>query len=292
MRTHTTGIAWWQGSSGPYWGHNAIIRLRPFVELCDLPVLPSGPILSHDQVEAALMRAGGMEVRVIADEFESWEENPARLPDFVRRDLRWCQGNLQYWRLLGRPGFRPMGRFQLGNAVAMYLGAPSALLMLLVGGGSLAGMLYVGFLALGFAPRLLGVIDVLLRPAECRRWGGAARLLAGAATDGVFSLIVGPVMMVAQTRFILGLAFGRRMIWEAQQRDDRRLEPGAAARGLWPQLVFGVVLLALHPVVWALPAVLGACLAIPFATITANPRLGGWMCRNGLCAIPEETARH
>ena len=101
MRTHTIGIAWWQGPSGPYWGHNAIIRLQPFIAHCRLPVLPGrpplgGPVLSHDQVEAALMRAAGYEVRVIADEFESWEENPPSLPDFIKRDLRWCQGNMQY----------------------------------------------------------------------------------------------------------------------------------------------------------------------------------------------------
>ena len=174
MRTHTTGIAWWQGSSGPYWGHNALIRIAPFVAHCDLLVLPgrsplAGPVLSHDQVEAALMRAAGWEVRVIADECGSWEENPPRLPDFIRRDLRWAQGNLQYLRLLGRPGLRPMGRFQLCNAVAMYLGAPASLLMLAVGllrglagdqaaqlPQNLAFVLYFGFLLIGFAPRLLG----------------------------------------------------------------------------------------------------------------------------------------
>jgi membrane glycosyltransferase len=138
MRTHTAGIAWWQGSSGPYWGHNALIRLRPLVAYCELPVSPErqllgGHLLSHDQVEATLMRAAGMEVRVIADEFGSWEENPPRLPDFIRRDLRWCQGNLQYLRLVGRPGLLPMGRFQLCNAIAMYLGAPASVLMLTAG---------------------------------------------------------------------------------------------------------------------------------------------------------------
>ena len=127
-----------------------------------------------------------MEVRVIADEFGSWEENPPRLPDFIRRDLRWCQGNLQYLRLLGHLRLRPMGRFQLCNAIAMYLGAPTSMLMLIIGlingftGGhgahvpqSLAFSLYFAFLLIGFAPRLLGVLDIALRPAERRRWGGA-----------------------------------------------------------------------------------------------------------------------
>jgi membrane glycosyltransferase len=311
MRTHTTGIAWWQGSSGPYWGHNALIRLRPFVAYCELPVSPDrqllgGHLLSHDQVEAALMRAAGMEVRVIADEFGSWEENPPRLPDFIRRDLRWCQGNLQYLRLLGRPGLLPMGRFQLCNAIAMYLGAPASVLMLTAGvlhgisgsrghvPGSLAFGMYFGMLTLGFAPRLLGVLDVMMRPVERRRWGGAPRLLAGAATDALFTLMIGPVMMVAQTRFIVGLLFGQRIIWEAQQREGQFLPFGEAARGLWPQLLlglcFGAALWRVSPgsLPWALPTLAGSLLAIPFACVTAWPRLGRWMMRVGLCAVPGE----
>jgi membrane glycosyltransferase len=312
MRTHTTGIAWWQGSSGPYWGHNALIRIAPFVAHCALPDLPgrsplSGPILSHDQVEAAMMRAAGWEVRVIAEEFGSWEENPPRLPDFIRRDLRWAQGNLQYLHLLGRRGLRPMGRFQLCNAVAMYLGAPASLLMLAVGlarslaGGHSAQMpqtlafgLYFGFLLIGFAPRLLGVLDIALRPGERRRWGGLPRLLAGAATDGLFTLMIGPVMMVAQTRFIAGLCLGQRIIWEAQRREDGMVAWGQAIRGLWPQLLFGLVFgtalwrLAPGAIPWALPTLAGSLLAIPFAWVTASPRLGRWMVRTGLCAIPDE----
>jgi membrane glycosyltransferase len=311
MRTHTTGAAWWQGPSGPYWGHNAIIRLRPFVDHCQLPALPgdsplSGHVLSHDQVEAALLRAAGWEVRVVADEFQSWEENPPRLPDFIRRDLRWCQGNLQYLRLFGRLRLRPMGRFQFGNAIAMYLGAPSWMLMLIAGlinglaGGSgpspgaLAPGLYAGMLAMGFAPRLLGVLDVMLRPPDRRRWGGGRRLLAGATLDGLFTLMIGPVMMVAQTCFVAGLPFGRRIIWDAQQRDGQALPLMEALRGLWPQLVFGLgfgaALSYVSPgaIPWALPTLTSCLLAAPFACVTASPRLGRWMMRMGLCAVPDE----
>lgn len=314
MRTHTTGIAWWQGSSGPYWGHNAIIRLSPFVAHCDLPVVRdgvplSGHMLSHDQVEAALMRAAGFEVRVIADEFGSWEENPPRLPDFIRRDLRWCQGNLQYLHLVGRRGLRPMGRFQLCNAIAMYLGAPASVVMLTVGvangfsgahghvSSTLAFSLYFGMLILGFAPRLLGVVDALCRVEDRRRWGGAVRLLAGAATDAVFTLLIGPVMMIAQTQFICGLLFGQSLIWEAQQRDDGIVPIREAIFGLWPQsllgLVFGLTIWHVAPgsLPWAIPTLAGSLLAIPFACITASPSLGRWMRHNGLCMVPDESDR-
>jgi membrane glycosyltransferase len=58
------GIAWWHGSEGNYWGHNAIIRVRAFAQDAGLPDLKGrkpfgGHILSHDFVEAALMRRGG-----------------------------------------------------------------------------------------------------------------------------------------------------------------------------------------------------------------------------------------
>ena len=173
MRSHTIGAAWWQGPSGPFWGHNAAIRVAPFAQHCTMPLLPGGPplggpVLSHDQVEAAMMRAAGWEVRVIADERGSWEENPPSLPDFIRRNLRWCQGNLQYIHLVARPGFRPMGRYQLANALLMYAGPVAWTAMLLAGilGGAaaIAFAAYLFMLALGFLPRLFGVIDALRRP--------------------------------------------------------------------------------------------------------------------------------
>src|SRR2546423_5793634 len=107
MRSYTLGSAWWQGDCGPYWGHNAVIRLSPFIAHCHIPARPDGThILSHDQIEAVLMRRAGYEVRVLPEEGASWEENPPTLLEFIRRDLRWAQGNMQYWPYLVMPGFR------------------------------------------------------------------------------------------------------------------------------------------------------------------------------------------
>jgi membrane glycosyltransferase len=316
MRTHTVGISWWQGPSGPYWGHNAIIRLDPFVAHCHLPILPGRPplgglVLSHDQVEAALMQAAGYEVRLIADEFESWEENPPSLPDFIKRDLRWCQGNMQYLKLVARPGLKPMGRFQLVSAIMMYLGAPLWLLMLAAGLGlallrseaaisgfptGLAFGLYFGMLAIGFAPRLLGVLDILLRPGQWVRYGGVGRLLACSLTDALFSLLIGPLIMISQARFVIGLAFGQRITWEAQKRADQGIPVWEAWSGLWPQMAFGALLAGVLAIAapgalpWAAPTLLASALAIPFTCITAGKGLGRWMVRHRLCAVPDEYA--
>jgi membrane glycosyltransferase len=322
MRAQTTGSAWWQGSAGPYWGHNAIIRIDPFVAHCALPTLSgvgpmSGWVLSHDQVEAALMRGAGWQVRAIPDEFESWEENPTNLPDFIKRDLRWCQGNLQYHKMLAMKGLDGMGRFQLVNAIAMYVGSPMNFLMLVAGlsmaltprpahalahGMSSNGLattmafgLYATALALGFAPRFLGVLDILLR-GDARRYGGAVRLLAGSVIDAAFTLLIGPIMMVAQTVFIVGLFFGRRVMWEAPNRADRFITPREALRGLWPQLTFGlaaIVILGLYlpPAIgWAGMTIWPALLAIPFACITSARAFGCALTAARLCAIPDELA--
>ena len=130
------GSAWWQADCGPYWGHNAVLRLQPFIEHCVLPVLGGTEderhILSHDQIEAALMRSAGYHVRVLVREDLGWEENPPTLLEFMRRDLRWCQGNMQYWRFLSLPNLKPVSRYQLMLAILMFIGSPAWIGLLVV----------------------------------------------------------------------------------------------------------------------------------------------------------------
>src|SRR5215471_10060846 len=138
MRSYTIGSAWWQGDCGPYWGHNAIVRIAAFVTHCQLPVLAEGAlvkghVLSHDQIEAVLMRRAGYGVRVLAEEGSSFEQNPPTLVEFMRRDLRWCQGNMQYWSFLQLPGLRPVSRYQLILAILLFLGSPAWIALLIIG---------------------------------------------------------------------------------------------------------------------------------------------------------------
>jgi membrane glycosyltransferase len=327
MRSYTTGSAWWLGDAGPYWGHNAIIRTDAFMRHCRLPHLPGRPplgglILSHDQVEAALMRRAGYEVRVMPEEGGSFEVNPPTLPEFIRRDLRWCQGNMQYWRLLPVGGFRAMGRLQLALAILMYLAGPAWLSFMLAGlakamsiglGSPTMGevadaavwsdtvlVLGIGLFAImmtvNLTPKLAGLIDVALRPETRGTYGGWRGLTTSAVVEFFFALVIGPAMAVAQTIFIAGLPFGRMVRWEAQRRDDHSVAFGDAVRGLWPQFLLGLVMLtgfaiAMPSVLpWTLPVVGGLLLAIPFAWLTARPALGRHLTRIGLCAVPEERA--
>lgn len=323
MRVYTMGSAWWQGDSGPYWGHNAIIRLRPFIEHCRLPALKGqppfgGPVLSHDQLEAALMRRAGYAVRVVPVEDGSFEENPPTLPDFLKRDLRWCQGNMQYVQLLGRPGFNPMGRLQLVLAILMYTAAPLWLGFLLVGFGQLlltpaalpsggasasAGqasginiglILYAAVMAMVMTPKILGIIDVLVRSRSRRAYGGAARILLGAFVELVFGLLLSAAVAVTHSIFIAGLLFGRTITWSPQKRASRSIAFTEAFKGLWPQLVLGIAAAALlawkAPAVipWAIPILAGWLFAVPFACITSWQAFGVRLARWGVCAIPEE----
>jgi membrane glycosyltransferase len=318
MRTHTMGMTWWQGDCGPYWGHNAAIRIGPFVDHCQLPILRGtgplgGQVLSHDQVEAAQMRGAGWEVRVIPDEFDSWEENPTSLPEFMRRDLRWCQGNMQYWSLVGMDGLRPMGRWQLIQAIIMYFGSPLWVIMTALflslsflpaqpETGPYPAAIGIGLFAAStlilLGPRILGVIDVLADAEARARYGGTPRLLTGWFTDAVFSYMTGPVMIIAQCIFMIGLMFGRSISWDAQVRETHRVPFGDAAGGLWPQTLFGAAFLAALVVIapaaipWAAPTLASLLLCVPFTVWTSTIGLGEVVTRLGLCAVPEEHVAH
>ena len=126
------------GRDGNYWGHNAIIRTRAFADHCGLPDLPGKPpfgghILSHDFVEAALIRRAGYTVYMLPDLGGSYEESPPSLIDLAARDRRWCQGNLQHARIIGARGFTLATRQHLAHGIMGYLASPLWMAQLLVG---------------------------------------------------------------------------------------------------------------------------------------------------------------
>ena len=313
MRPYTMGSAWWIGDCGPFWGHNAMVRIAPFRDACHLPVLPGGPplgghVMSHDQVEATLMRRAGYEVRVLPVEMGSWEENPPTMLEFARRDLRWCLGNLQYLKLMDIPGLKIMSRFQLAWAILMFIGLPAWTLMiallplkvwqdrgLAAYPASFAAFLYVLFFAMYLSPKLAGFADILLSKGGTKRYGGTVRFVVSSLIEIVFAFLQGAVSTFRTTIFMVGLAFGKARIgWNGQARDAHALSLATAFEGLWPHLLFGLyifgtlALLSPTVLIWSLPLTAGYVLAIPFAMLTASPALGRWFARRGLCGIPED----
>ena len=309
MRSWATGQAWWQGDQGPYWGHNAIIRIEPFRRHCRLELLPDGsPILSHDQVEAVRLHAAGWKVCCLPEEDGSLEANPPALPEFMARDLRWAAGNMQYGALLFRPDLPGMARWQLAQAMLLFLSEPLwagillfAALNALTGGGEatpagwLAATLAATWAAL-FAPKLAGYAEVLLKKRLAARYGGRLAFLRGALAELAFTQLFAPVSTLNKTLFLLALPFGLRMGWAPQNRAERGVAWADAARLLWPHTLVGLVvfvpLLAWAPgaAVWALPFAGGLLLAIPFCVVTAAPRFSGLLRRRGVAATPEELA--
>ncbi|MFG1307923.1 glucans biosynthesis glucosyltransferase MdoH [Xanthobacter tagetidis] len=313
MRCYTLGATWWAGDCGPYWGHNALIRVAPFRAFCHLPDLPGappfgGPILSHDQMEAVLMRRAGFEVRVLPVEAESYEENPPAATDFITRDLRWCLGNLQYVKLLGLPGLAPMSRFQLLWAILMFATVPAlplalALVPLAASEATagddfpagLAAAIYGVLLLMSQAPKLAGWIDVALTPGGAARYGGAKRFAVSAAMELVFSFLLSALTSLAVTMLLARLALGRVAArWGGQARDGHAVPLGLAVRQFWGPTLFGLAvaagLAAVAPalLLWLAPLLAGYVLAIPFVVATADPRFGAWLTARGLAATPEE----
>jgi membrane glycosyltransferase len=312
MRSYTIGSAWWQADCGPYWGHNAIVRMAPFMACCQLPVLDTGAlvkghVLSHDQIEAVLMRKAGYEVRILAEEGSSFEQNPPTLLEFVHRDLRWCQGNMQYWHFLTVPGLAAVSRYQLALALLMFVGSPAWIGLLLVGAWAAAiapdpfirpdlGLLLLGTaLVLWFAPNLATLADVLDRPQLRQEFGGAIRLLTGFCTNGLFVLLLAPIMWTSHTLFLVRLMLGRTIEWKAQSRQDHRVPWAIAVRAFWPHTLIGLapllLLAATKPaaIPFALLLAAGPLLSIPLAVITASPVLGRAMIAAGVCRLPEES---
>lgn len=313
MRSFTMGSAWWTGDCGPYWGHNAIIRVAPFRAHCDLPVLPGRPplgghILSHDQLEAAMLRRAGYEVRVLPVETESYEQNPPTVSDYAFRDLRWCQGNMQYWRFLIAPGFKLISRFQIAQAMLMYLAAPAWMAMTLAATAkavtgdfmimdvNLGITLFLAIFTMSLAPKLAGFADVALTPGGLRRYGGPGRFALSALVELFFLMLLAPAMALNVTIFMIGLLFGRSITWSGQNRAARGLTWAAAWRGLWPQTLLGLSLLGILAftaplaIAWGAPIIFGLALAVPLGVATAAPALGRWVSRRGLFAGPEDFA--
>jgi membrane glycosyltransferase len=314
------GLAWWTGSDATYWGHNAILRVRAFAACAGLPILPGnepfgGPILSHDVVEAALMRRAGWAVHITAALGGSGEETPPTLLDFIQRDQRWCQGNLQHAPLLAAPGLRPISRVQLGMGLMTYLTSPLWFLGLVLGLALQLGnpvdwgsfwyflkptaspFMLTGLLSglLLFGPKLLGCALVLSRPGERRAFGGAAGVLRGTALEMLLSMALAPILMIATTVSVLRTLRGGDVGWRPQQRQCDGIGWRDALRAMGWQMLAGVGFaagLCFRPdlAICFAPIVAPLLLSAPLAVLTSRRSLGEAALRAGFLATPDDLA--
>ncbi len=323
----SAGLDYWQQDEGNYWGHNAILRVAPFMEYCALPDLPwreplGGKILSHDFVEAALMRRAGYQVWLAHHLDGSYEEEPPNPVEAAERDRRWCQGNLQHTWLLFALGFHTVSRIHFLNGILSYANAFFWFWFLLVSTlvvmrfessglsliatpaffewGSLSlmshGLLVIAltFLML-FAPKIFAILD-LLRDGERRRsFGGFWRAFFGAVTETVFSAFQAPVNMLWHASFVVTIPLGKSVAWNAQNRSSSEgLHLSDAIRCYWWQTLLGIgwMSLAWHYefffFAWISPVLLPMVFAIPFGMFAASPQSGRSLAKSGVWLTPEE----
>jgi membrane glycosyltransferase len=313
----SAGLRYWQLGESHYWGHNAILRVQPFMQHCALASLPgkgglSGAILSHDFVEAALMRRGGFEVWLVPDIEGSFEQPPPHLIDELQRDRRWCQGNLQNARLVAEPGFAGVHRAMFVTGAMSYLASPLWLAFALIGllswlagpagtesgdGATLSGAapaLWAATMAMLLIPRILAVRLVLQR-GEQAGYGGTTALVVSAALETLLSALMAPVRMLAQSVFVLGALTGLKLQWKSPSRE-------AAAVG-WREAFarFGVAgTLAATLIAWwlagrpseawrVLPLALPLVLAVPLAVVLSRSTLGRTWKQRAWLLTPEES---
>ena len=317
------GIAALQGREGPFWGHNAIVRVRVFAACCGLPTLAGKPpfgghILSHDFVEAALLARAGYKVRVDPDLEGSYEEAPSNIIEYAKRDRRWCQGNLQHGRLIAAPGLKLWSRISLVSGIMAYAASPIWLMFLIV---SLldpilapqpnyfpADSLFPVF------PRpetqkalllLFGIFVLLLLPKTLiafgsaftgrrHRFGGMIAVLAGATVELVMTSILAPIMMMFQSKAVAEILIGADAGWPSTEREDGSLPLGDAFRASWWMVLVGALVLFLtlsyapDLVLWTLPIALPLVAAPALISLTGNPAIGDWARRQRLFETPFE----
>ena len=322
----TAGSAWWLMSESNYWGHNAIIRIQPFVQHCGLPKLPGkepfgGEILSHDFVEAALLRKAGWEVWLAYEIKESYEELPPTLIDYAKRDRRWCQGNLQHMGLILARGFSVMSRLHMLMGIMSYLSSPLWLLFLLITGFEayvqvqsvpvyffgdnfypvwpesyaveMTTVLLVT-LAMLFSPKLLGLLVIFLNPKKAKAYGGYIRATVSVILESMFSMLTAPILMLYQSKFVVAILLRQSVGWPPQNRGDHRLTLKEAILAHGNQMMLGVIagVLSFKYIPsffwWFTPVLAGLLLAIPVSIASSSSYLGNITRKMGLFLTPEE----
>ncbi len=323
------GLAVWSGRDGNYWGHNAIIRMEAFATSAGLPDLPGKPpfgghILSHDFVEAGLIRRRGYAVYMLTHLDGSYEESPPSLMDLAIRDRRWCQGNLQHSRVIGAKGLHWATRQHLATGIMSYVSSPLWLIQLLVGlalalqaafirpeyftnqftlfpawpvfDAERALNLFIFTMAILLAPKMFGWFATLVNGPARRGCGGAIMLTVSTILEIILSALIAPVMMLIQASSVSSIISGRDTGWKTQRRDDGSIPFGAIVQRHWRHTALGVVAavaaFSISPYIfaWMSPTIVGLWLAIPTSWASASASIGWGMRRLRLLLIPEESS--
>lgn len=322
-----TGLAFWQTDAANYWGHNAIIRLRAFMDHCGLPSLPGkapfgGDILSHDFVEAALLRRAGWDVFLLADLEGSFEEVPCNIIDYAKRDRRWVQGNIQHLGIIDLPGLHPISRLHFLLGAVAYISSFIWLLMLILSTAdavmrALNSNVYftevyqlypnwpiaktsqiIGLIVLTtillMGPKLLGVIIALTR--RRKAFGGTWAIIKGSFVETWFAILIAPIMMGYHAYFVISVLLGFKVNWDSQDREGRLLPWSESftrtSKMTGLALLWGTVTFIYAPIFfwWLTPILTGLVLAAPIVRYSSSLDLGRRCQKHKIFLCPDETA--
>ena len=322
------GLSAWSGRDGNYWGHNAIIRTRAFADQCGMPELAGRPpfgghILSHDFVEAALIRRAGYAVYMLPTLGGSFEESPPSLIDLAARDRRWCQGNLQHIRVAPSKGFVLATRQHFLTGIMGYLASPLWMAQLIIGIVLVLQSKYIRpeyftsdfslfptwprfdferalrlfelTIAILLFPKVLGLLFALFDGNTRRGCGGAIRLFFSTLLEIIISAAIAPIMMLIQSGSVIQILSGRDTGWNPQRRDDGSIPFKSIARRHRGHTALGIITLVaaylLSPslVIWMSPTIAGLILSIPLSWASGQLWIGAALRRIGLLTTPEET---
>ena len=325
-----TGLAWWTDKEGNFWGHNAIIRTAAFMSAAGLPDLKGKPpfgghILSHDFVEAALIRRAGWSVIIASDLGGSYEESPPSMIDLAIRDRRWCQGNLQHSRIITAKGLHWVSRIHLLTGIMSYLSSLLWLLLIMVGLGlslqaefirpeyfanefsffpswptmdaARALSLFIFTMIILFTPKLLGFISYMLDGKSRKSAGGFIVLTFSFILEVIISALIAPIMMLIHSGAVMSILMGQDSGWDPQRRGDGSLPVKYLIyRHRW-HMIFGVFLTfaayfnSLALLAWLSPAIAGMLFSVPLSMLTGSLWLGDMIKKMRLLQTPDETQR-
>ena len=325
-----TGLCFWQTNAANYWGHNAIIRVKAFIDHCGLPTLPGkapfgGDILSHDFVEAAMLRRAGWDVFLLADLEGSYEEVPCNIIDYATRDRRWVQGNIQHLGILDAAGLHPINRLHFLLGATAYISSLIWLLMLVLSTadavvralnsnvyfpeptyaylhiipdwpiaktGLIVSLIVLTTLLL-LLPKLLGIIATLTH--RRKQFGGTQAILRGTIVETAFAVLIAPIMMSFHAYFVVSVLLGFKVSWDAQDREGRLLSWSESftrtLRTTIIAILWGYMTFTYAPVFfwWLMPILTGLVLAAPIVRYSSSLKLGA-MCRaHRIFVSPDET---
>jgi membrane glycosyltransferase len=327
-----TGIAFWQTGAANYWGHNAIIRVQAFLDHCGLPTLPGkapfgGDILSHDFVEAAMLRRAGWDVFLLADLEGSYEEVPCNIIDYATRDRRWVQGNIQHLGILDAGGLHPISRLHFLLGATAYISSLIWLLMLVLSTadaivralhsneyftssapvmehfinlpqwpiaktGLIVALIVMTTMLLIF-PKVMGIISTIAHRRE--QFGGTKAIIRGTIVETAFAVLIAPVMMAFHAYFVVSVLLGFKVNWDAQDREGRLLTWGESfARTLKTTiaaLLWGYMTFTYAPIFfwWLMPILTGLVLAAPIVRYSSSLTLGEDCRKHSIFISPDET---